>query len=70
MVFSENNTRNKYVGTLKTSFTLLQCSPFITLYLGSIGMDHIERNRVIKGQFSKVIIGKFPFHGHFPVIPV
>ena len=31
----------------------VQYSPFIMLYLGSIGMD-----RVIKGQFCKGIIGK------------
>ena len=26
--------------------------------------------RVIKGQFYKGIIGKWPFHGHFPIIPL
>ena len=25
-------------------------------------------NQVIKGQFYKGIIGKWPFHGYFPII--
>ena len=56
---------------------LTQCSPFITLILGSIGMNHVmsescykgtilKRNYVIKGQFYKGIIG----NGHFPIVPL
>ena len=41
---------------------LVQCSPVITLCLGSIGMA------VISGQFHKGTLGKLPFHGYFPKI--
>ena len=33
-----------------------QCSPFITLCLRSIVMDHVIVNHVIKGQFYKEIL--------------
>ena len=36
-----------------SNFNLVQCSPFIMLCLGSIGMDPI-----LNGQFYKEIIGK------------
>ena len=36
----------------------IQCSTFITLYLGSIGMTHAISDCVTNGQFYKGIIGK------------
>ena len=51
----------------------MQYSLFIVLYLGSIGMDRVLvelANLVINGQFYIEIIGKLPFHGHFPIIPL
>ena len=34
------------------------------LYLGSIGMDKVICDCVIKGQFYRGIIGKWPFYGY------
>ena len=42
----------------------LQCSCCIKLHLGSIGIDCVKVNHVIKGQFYKGIIG----NDHFMVI--
>ena len=54
----------------KILFLHVQCSPLVLLYLGSIAMDRVISELFIKGQFYKGIIGKLPFHGHFPIIPV
>ena len=38
----------------------------LVLCLGSIGMDHVICKPCCKEKFYKRIIGKCPFHGHFP----
>ena len=35
----------------------IQCSPFITLCLGSLGMDPVISESWFKGQFYKGLIG-------------
>ena len=39
------------------------------LCLGSIAMDRVISELVMKTQFYKGIKGKCPFYGHFPIIP-
>ena len=46
------------VNLLKKMFLAQQCSTFITLCLGSIGMGRFINVCVKKGQFYKGIIGK------------
>ena len=55
---------------------ILQCSPFITLCLGSIGIDHAisEFDHTIseyRDNFTKEFGGGRVgnVHGHFPIIP-
>ena len=44
-------------------------SPFIKLYLGSIGMNHVKSELCYLETILLGIIGKCPFHGHFPISP-
>ena len=50
----ETGTTNLF---LCASFYLLQSSPFLSLYFGSLGMYHVKTKHVIKEQFYKGIIG-------------
>ena len=57
----------------KACKNLIQRSPFISLYIGFIGMDQIIRESCYEGtilqrNFGK-IIEKLSFYGHFPIIP-
>ena len=50
-----------------------QCSLFINmikLCLESIETDHVISESLHKGTFYKAIIGKLPFYGHLPIIPL
>ena len=43
---------------------------FITLYFGSLGMDCFISESCYRGTLYDGIIGKWPFHGYFPIIPL
>ena len=67
-----------YANGLNTYFNMscyyvrvsIQCIPFIMLCLASIGMDHVIIELCYRGKFYKGIIGKWPFYGHFSIIPL
>ena len=42
----------------------VQCYPFITLCLGSIGMDHV----IIELCYKGIILQKNYWNGHFPKV--
>ena len=54
---------------LKTGFTV-QCSPFIVLCLGAIGMDRVISEQCYKWKILQSNYRKMTIHGHFPIIPL